>query len=75
MKPKSQSIENAYSESSIMDSKPVSLEEKKESPYDQFLGATQRRADSHKTADEACEQKTAIVSFFPSKRHICMSYL
>lgn len=42
--------------------------EEKKSPYDQFLGATQRRADSHKTADEACEQKTVIVNgFFPLK--------
>lgn len=32
--------------------KPASLEQrggKKKSPYDQFLGATQRTADSHKT--------------------------
>lgn len=53
------------------DSKPVSLEGKK-SPYDQFLGATQRRADSHRTADEACEQNTVIGNVsFPLKRHIC----
>lgn len=49
---------NSHSESNIIVEKPVSSEEKeKKSPYDQFLGATQRTADSHKTA---CEQLLAL---------------